>query len=64
MWGHVGIRERTIVTPDVLRGIGGHRTVYTSIRQLSTTLRPSVFTNKDHWYESQPAIARLDCTRI
>jgi hypothetical protein len=37
MWGHLGIRERTIVIPDVLRGIGGHRTVYTTIRQLSTS---------------------------
>jgi hypothetical protein len=40
MWGHVGMRERTVVTPDVLRGSAGHRPVYTSIRQLSTTLRP------------------------
>jgi hypothetical protein len=33
MWGHVGIREQALVT-DVLGGIAGRHTVYTSIRQL------------------------------
>jgi hypothetical protein len=54
MWGHVGIRERTFVTPDVLHGIAGHRTFYTSIRQLSTALLPSVFASQDPWPSSAP----------
>jgi hypothetical protein len=29
MWGHVGIREPTVVTSDVLGGIAGRRAVYT-----------------------------------
>jgi len=47
MWGHVGTREPTVVTSDVLGGIAGRRTVYMSIRQLSTMLRPSVFASQD-----------------
>lgn len=54
MWGHVGIREPTVVTADVLRGIAGHRTVYTSVRQLSTALRPSAFASQDPWPSTAP----------
>jgi hypothetical protein len=44
--GHVGIRRPTGASPDVPGDIAG-RTVYRSIRRLSTTLRPSVFASQD-----------------
>ena len=69
MWGHVGIREPTVVTADVLRGIAGHRTVYTSVRQLSTALRPSAFASQDPWPSTAPKFLRRQperdrCTRL
>jgi hypothetical protein len=32
MWGNVGTREATVLTPDVLGGIGGRRAVYMSFQ--------------------------------
>jgi hypothetical protein len=47
MWGHVGIHAQTVLTSDVLGSFAGRRAVYTSIRQLSTMLQPSVFASQD-----------------
>lgn len=47
MRGGVGSREPSLATSDVVASIDGRRTVYVSIRQLSTMPRPSVFASQD-----------------
>jgi len=49
--GYVGLREQAFVTGCA--GCG-RRTDYTSIRQLSTMLQPSVFASPDTWPSSEP----------
>ena len=61
-WGHVGIRAQTVLTSDVLGGMAGRRTVYTSIRQLSTMLRPFVFASPDPWPSTASRLATF-CRR-